>query len=73
MSHWSVQGLWLLHHQYWALTEPPLGYPVVALCNGDPAALDLQVRFIHMLQQFIYEVAFGVEQLRALVLCLDIR
>ena len=30
------------------LTETPLGYPVVALCHGDPTALDLQDGpFIH--------------------------
>jgi hypothetical protein len=36
-----VGDLWLLwHHQYWILMGTPPGYPVVALCHGDPAALD---------------------------------
>ena len=45
-----VQGLWLLlHYQYWILTGTPLGYPVVALCHGDPAALDLQGQSLYAL------------------------
>jgi len=32
----------LLYYQYWILTGIPLRYPVVGLCHGDPAALDLQ-------------------------------
>ena len=31
----------LLYYQYWILTGIPLRYPVVGLCHGDPAALDL--------------------------------
>ena len=55
MSHWSVLGLWLLSHfQYWILTrETHLGYFVVVLCHGDPAALVLQDWPHQMLQQFI--------------------
>ena len=35
------QGFWLLlHYQYWILLGIPLR--VVALCHGDPAALDLE-------------------------------
>lgn len=49
-----VRGLWfLLHYQYWVLTESPLGYPVVVLCHGDPATLDLQDWLLHTLQQII--------------------
>ena len=37
-----VWGLWLLlHYQYLILIGTPLGYPVVVLCHGDSAALDL--------------------------------
>jgi hypothetical protein len=32
-----------------------LGYPVVALCHGDPAALVLQCLPLHVLQQSIHE------------------
>ena len=59
MSHWSVPGLLiLLYSSYWAPTGTgtPLGYPIVALCHGDPVALDLQVQSLHTLQQFIDEV-----------------
>jgi hypothetical protein len=35
------------------LTRIPLGYPVVALCHRDPAALDLQDWLLHALQQCI--------------------
>ena len=38
------------HHQYWILTRTPLLYSVVALCHGDPRALELQ--------QFIDDVDF---------------
>lgn len=40
--HTSLLGLVLSHHQYWILSGTPLGYSVVALCHGDPPALDLQ-------------------------------
>ena len=43
----------------------PFGYPVVALCHGDPVALELQGQPYHMLQQLINEVGFGVGQLKA--------
>lgn len=42
--------------------------PVAALCHGAPAALDLQVMSLHMLQQFIDEVDVGVGHLTVLVL-----
>lgn len=48
------------------LTLGPLGYTVVVLCFGVPAALDLQVWLLQMLQQFIHEVDIGVGQLIAL-------
>ena len=56
----------LLHYQCWALTGTPLGYPAVALCCGNPAALGLQDQFLHMLQQ----IPDGVGQHLAVVLCL---
>lgn len=31
------------------LTGTPLGYPVVALCHGDPAALGLWIGPLHVL------------------------
>jgi hypothetical protein len=37
-----------------------LGYPIVALCHGDPAALDLQNWPLHTLQQLIDEVDVGI-------------
>ena len=58
-----VQGLWLcytVNTKSW----PGLGYPVVAPCYGDSAALALQPP--HVLQQFTDEVDIGVGQLKAL-------
>ncbi|KAL6055573.1 hypothetical protein STEG23_020555 [Scotinomys teguina] len=34
----------------------PLGYPVVALCRGDPAALGLRDVPLHVFQQIIYQL-----------------
>ena len=62
-----VRGLWFLL-QFWILTGTPLGYPVVALCHGDPAALDLHDQSLHTLKQFIDGVDVG--QLKALDLSL---
>jgi hypothetical protein len=62
MSH----GLWLLlNQQYRILPRTPLRDPVVALCHGDPAALDLQGQQFHMLQQFS---GVGIGQFKALAL-----
>ena len=44
----------------------PLGYPVVALCHGDPAVLNLQGQPLHSLQQSIDGIDDGVGQLKAL-------
>ena len=64
-------GLWiLLCYQYSVLTGTPLRYPVVALCHGDPAALDELDQSCHVLQQFIDEVDAEVGQLKALDLSL---
>lgn len=48
----SVVGVFwfLLHYQYWILTETALRYLVVALGHGDPAAFDLYDQY--KLQQF---------------------
>lgn len=46
----------------------PLRYPIIALCNGDPLALDLQEWLLHKLQQFTDGVDAGVGQLKALIL-----
>ena len=68
-----VQGLWLLlHYEYWILTRTPLGYPVVALCCGDPVTLNLQDWPLHILQQFINGINVGVSQLKALDLGLGV-
>jgi hypothetical protein len=61
-----VGGLWiLLCYQYSVLTGTLLRYSVVALCHGDPAALDLQSWLLNMLQQFIDGVDVSVRQLKA--------
>jgi len=49
----------------------PRRYPVVALCYGDPAALDLQDQPLRVLQQLTDEVDVRVDPLRALNLGLD--
>ena len=51
MGHGLFSDLWLLlHYLYWILRGTSLGYPVVALYHGDPAALDLQDWLSHVLQ-----------------------
>lgn len=53
MSHWSCSLLLVLLH-YWPFTlTRTLGYLVVALCCGEPAALDMKNWPPYMLQQFI--------------------
>lgn len=37
----------------WIVTGTLLEYPVVALCRGNPVALGLWVRQVHVLQQII--------------------
>ena len=64
-----MQKLWfLLHYRCWDLTGAPLGYPVHALCCGDPAALVLQDLSFYVLQKIIGGVDVGVSQLTTLVL-----
>ena len=51
MSHWSS----LRPRASLSILDPHQDfgrYPVVALCPGDPTALDLQDRLLHVLQQF---------------------
>ena len=48
------------------LTGTPLKYTVVALCHGDPVALNLSDPALHVLQQFINGVDVGVSQFKAL-------
>ena len=48
------------------LTRTPPSYPVVALCHGDPAALEQQDWPWHDSQSFTKDVDVGVGQLRAL-------
>ncbi|KAL6093787.1 hypothetical protein STEG23_035863, partial [Scotinomys teguina] len=53
----AMSGLWLLlHYQYWALTGTPLGYPVVILYHGDPAALDMQQGQLYCAGQVKYSI-----------------
>jgi hypothetical protein len=50
MNHWP--GSRLLASAAPSILDPHR-YPVVSLCHGDPAALDLQDRPLPSLQQFI--------------------
>ena len=52
------------------LIGAPLGYPVVALCHGDPAALDLQDWLFHGTQPFTDDIDLGIGQHRTLDLSL---
>jgi hypothetical protein len=64
ISHWSgSRSLVRLHYQYWILTETPFRYPMVVLCHGDPAALDLQDQPLHKLTD---EEDAGVGQIKVL-------
>ena len=61
------QGLrLLLHHQYWILTQIPLGRPVVTVSHGDSVALVLKDPPFYMFQQSVGGVDVGVGQLKAL-------
>ena len=47
-----VWGLWLPpYYQYWILTKTPLRYTAIALCHGNPGALDRQDWSLNKLQQ----------------------
>ena len=48
------------------LTRTPPSYPVVALCHGDPAALEQQDWPLLDSQPFTNDIDVGVGQLRAL-------
>lgn len=61
----------MLPYQCWALAWALPRYPAVALCYGDPAALSLQVKFLHMLQQIIAGLDERVSQDISLGLDLD--
>ena len=72
MSHWS--GLRPLVSATISILNPQrtaLGYPVVSLCHGDHAALDLQDLPLHMPQQCIDVVDVEVNQLKVVDLGLD--
>jgi hypothetical protein len=65
MSHWS--GSRPLVSATPSMPDPCQdSYPVVALCCGDPEALDLWVWPLCALQQFIHGVDAVVGQLKAL-------
>lgn len=70
---WSCSGLsFLVHHQYWTLTETPLRYPTVALSRGDPVAMVSQDQSLKKHQQVIGGIDTEVGQLKALVLHVDL-
>lgn len=52
LAWFKVSGLW-------ALSGIPLIYPVISLCHGDPAVLDLQDQSLHMLQLIIDGIDVG--------------
>ncbi|XP_051006314.1 centrosomal protein of 97 kDa [Acomys russatus] len=58
----AVRFLW---NECWILTGSPPSYPAIALCRGDPAALQQDWPF-HESQQFTDDGDFGVDQLEAL-------
>lgn len=63
-----VQGLsFLVHHQYWMLTETPLRYPT-ALSHGDPVAMISQDQSLKKHQQVIDGIDIEAGQLKALAL-----
>jgi len=73
VSYWSVSrpltsvtlsALDSLHYLYWFLIGTPIRYPVVALCHGDPATLDLQDWPFHMPQKIIDGIDIRMGQLR---------
>ena len=54
VSHWcDSRSLASVIPSILTLIGAPLGYPVVALCHRDPAALDLQDWLLHALQPLI--------------------
>ena len=59
-----VWDLWLLWHPQWFFPGTPPGYPVAALCHGDPTALDQQEWPFHMPQQFAEGINIGVGPLK---------
>lgn len=59
----SAQGLWFLQcYQCLVLVRALPEYPVGVLCYGDPEALGLQVRSLHMLWKVIDGVDDGAAQ-----------
>ena len=69
MSHWSgSRSLALWHCQHWILIGTPPGYPVVALCHGDPSTLEQQDWLFHVSQPFTDDIDFGAGHLRAYTL-----
>ena len=56
----------MVQHQYWTLTETPLGYPSVAESHGYSAALVLQDQLIYIFQQVIDGVDACMDQLKVL-------
>ena len=66
ITHWS--SMRPLAFATLSILEPyrtPPGYPVVALCHGDPAALEQQDWTFHVSQPFFSDIDFGVGHLRA--------
>ena len=63
---WGLQ--FLSPYRCWALTRVSLGYCVVTLSWGDPAALGLQIRSLHMLQKILDGMDDGASQVLSLCL-----
>ena len=54
--------------KYWILTKTSPGYPVVALCHGDPAALEQRDWLFHASQPFADDIELAVGQFAALLM-----
>jgi hypothetical protein len=54
----------MLQYQYLILNRTPLRYPIAVYCHGDPKALLLQDKPLHVLQKFMDEAVVGVFQLK---------
>lgn len=61
---WFEASWLLLHFKHWNCTRTPLGYPVVAVCHGAPAALCLQGQHLHMFYQFLHGADVGWANLK---------
>ena len=63
---WFEALIFCLYYQSCIFTGTPHGYPIVALCHGDPTAFVLQNQCLHKLQQFIDKLDVWMGQLKVL-------